>query len=76
MQAFRSDVVQSDDELDHLGLYLKHNHYSSYAKELQRESAARINFIGYRANVDKFFGERMHDRSAPCPLKQDTPLAF
>ncbi len=73
MQAFRSDVVQSDDELDHLGLYLKHNHYSTYAKELQRESAARINFIGYRANVDKFFGERMFDPNAPCPLKQDTP---
>ena len=51
MQAFRSDVFQSDDELDHLGLYLKHNHYSTYAQEMHRESGARINFIGYRANV-------------------------
>jgi SEC-C motif len=73
MQAFRSNVIQSDDELDHLGLYLKHNHFSTYAKEMQGEAATRINFIGYRANVDKFFSERMFDPSAPCPLKQDTP---
>ncbi|HEY9158327.1 SEC-C metal-binding domain-containing protein [Candidatus Binatus sp.] len=74
MQAFRSDVVQSDDELDHLGLYLKHNHYSTYAQEMHRESGARIKFIGYRANVDRFFGERMLDRGTPCPLKQITPV--
>ena len=74
MQAFRSNVVQSDDELDHLGLYLKHNHYSTYAQEMHRESRARINFIGYRANIDRFFGERMLDPSAPCPLKQTTPV--
>lgn len=73
MQAFKSDVVQSDDELDHLGLYLKHNHYSTYAREMKGESIARINFIGYRSSVDRFFGERMHDPSAPCPLKQDIP---
>ena len=28
MQAFHSDIIQCDDELDHLGLYLAHNHYS------------------------------------------------
>ena len=32
MQAFRSDIIQYDDELDHLGLAIsKHNHYSTYA---------------------------------------------
>lgn len=44
MRAFQSDIVQSDDELDHLGLYLKHNHYSQYAEELQGQSAAKITF--------------------------------
>ena len=73
MQAFRSDVIQCDDEFDHLGLYLKHNHYSTYAKEMQGDSDARINFTGYRSEIDKFFQARMFDPTALCPLKQDTP---
>ena len=73
IQAFHSDIVQCDDELDHLGLYLKHNHYSTYAKEMQGDSDAQINFTGYRSEVDKFFQARMFDPTALCPLKQDTP---
>jgi hypothetical protein len=73
IEAFQSAVVQSDDEFDHLGLYLKHNHYSKYAAEMQRESSARISFVGYRSKIDKFFSERMYDAKAPCPLKQTMP---
>jgi hypothetical protein len=73
MRAFSSDVVQSDDELDHLGLYLKHNHYSLHAEQMQGDSSARITFTGYRSDIDKFFNERMIDPSFPCPLKQNTP---
>jgi len=51
IQAFRSTIIQTDDELDHLGLYLKHNHYSKYAEELRGESRARISFVGYRSNI-------------------------
>jgi hypothetical protein len=72
-QAFRSSVVQTDDEFDHLGLYLKHNHYSGYAEELQRNSKARISFIGYRSSIDRFFADRMYDPATPCPLKQAMP---
>ena len=73
MGAFRSTVVQCDDEIDHLGLYLKHNHYSAYAEEMQGTSEAHIRFIGYREEVDKFFSERMSDPNIPCPLRQQTP---
>jgi len=73
MQGFRSNVIQSDDELDHLGLYLKHNHFTTYAQEIHGDSGARIRFIGYRASIDKFFSERMLDSTAPCPLKQEIP---
>ena len=72
MQAFRSDIVQCDDEFDHLGLYLNHNHYSTYLKELQGTSNARISLFGYRSEIDKFFHERLLDSNTPCPLKQDT----
>jgi len=72
-QAFRSSVVQTDDEFDHLGLYLKYNHYSAYAEELQRSSEARISFVGYRSSIDKFFADCMYDPATPCPLKQAIP---
>ena len=73
MQAFDSDVIQCNDELDHLGLYLEHNHYSTYAKKVQNESNAPIDFFGYRSEVDKFFHERMFDSNALCSLKQNIP---
>jgi len=73
MQAFHSDIIQCDDELDHLGLYLEHNHYSTYAEEIQGDSEARINFTGYRSEIDRFFSKRLLDANTPCPLKQDTP---
>ena len=72
-EAFKSDIIQADDELDHLGLYLEHNHYSTYAAEMRGKSDARINFTGYRINIDKFFLERLHDPNCPCPLKQEAP---
>ena len=73
MQAFHSDIIQCDDELDHLGLYLEHNHYSTYATELRGDSDAQINFTEYRSKIDRFFHSRLLDSNTPCPLKQDTP---
>jgi len=73
MRAFQSDIIQSEDELDHLGLYLEHNHYSLHAEELRGESDARIAFNGYCAEIDKFFSARLVDPTTPCPLKQKTP---
>ena len=73
IRAFQSDVIQSDDELDHLGLYLKHNDYSTYAATVQRESKAEVQFIGYRSGVDRFFAQRMRDPDIPCPLMQEIP---
>lgn len=72
-EAFRSDVIQSDDEFDHLGLYLKHNHYATHARELQGGSGARITFGGYRSEIDKFFSARMDDEAHPPPLRQRIP---
>ena len=55
MCAFQSNVVQCDDEMEHLGAYLEHNHYSAYAEVIQRPPEAFIQFIGYREDIDKFF---------------------
>jgi hypothetical protein len=73
MRAFQSDVIQAEDELDHLGLYLEHNHYSLHAQQLRGTSDARITFNGFTSEIDKFFSARLLDPAVPCPLKQKTP---
>ena len=73
MQAFKSDLVNLDDELDHLGLYLKHNNYSKYTASMKGKSNAIIQFIGYRSEIDEFFRNRLLDATIPCTLKQIAP---
>jgi len=74
MVAFRSDVVELEDELDHLGLYLEHNHYATYASERRGgATTARLTFGGYRDRIDRFFQARFFDPLVPSPLKQSTP---
>lgn len=68
--ALESEVLQLDDELDHLGLYLQHNNYVKYAADLHAESAARLQFLGYRQEIDKFFSARLFDAQLPSPLHQ------
>jgi len=34
MRAFTSPLIQTEDEIDHLGLYLKHNIYTQHAENL------------------------------------------
>jgi hypothetical protein len=70
MQAFRSDIIQSDDEFDHLGLYLKHNHYATHARQLRGDSGARITFAGYRSEIDEFFNARMKEEAHATPPRQ------
>ncbi len=74
MRAFGSDIIQVNDELDHLGLYLEHNHYSLHAQQIRGDSQARLSFTGYTTEIDKFFYQRLLDSTAPCPLKQQIPL--
>lgn len=74
IRGFGSKIINTEDELDHLGLYIKHNIYTQYAKELQAASqATRLNFIGYRVDVDKFFTEKFNNPSIPSPINQKMP---
>lgn len=51
--AFKSTAIKTNDELDHLGLYIHHNIYTKYAEELQAESP--IHWFSYRAEIDKHY---------------------
>lgn len=74
MAAFKSEVVQLEDELDHLGMYFEHNHYAQYANDLRgNETRARLTFAGYRDKVDRFFQGRLSDPTLVCNLGQKIP---
>lgn len=72
-EAFASSNVQLDDELDHLGLYLKHNHYVKHLEDAMRGPKARIQALGYRQRIDEFYSARLRDPSTMSPLRQDMP---
>ncbi|MFL9584137.1 SEC-C metal-binding domain-containing protein [Stenotrophomonas sp. AB1(2024)] len=75
-KSLRSKLIELDDELDHLGLYLKHNQYERYANELAGGERLAMRFTGYRADIDVFFAERMKDPSVRSPLRQELPSAM
>lgn len=75
-EAFNSNLLQIDDELDHLGLYLKHNHYARHAAALHGESKAGLRFVGYRQEIDQFFAARLADPTLPSPLRQKMPAGM
>lgn len=69
--ALTSDHIQLDDELDHLGMYLRHNHYPKHALELVGGRATHLQFVGYRQDIDRFFAARLSEPTLPSPLRQD-----
>lgn len=68
--AFKSQILKLDDELDHLGLYLRHNDYPMHAAAIVKGSGAHLHFIGYRQEIDKFFSAQLLDDQSPSPLHQ------
>ena len=75
MRAFQSEAIKVNDELDHLGLYLKHNMYTKYATEILQESDGHthLGWYGYRSDVDKFFANKLIEPDREYPLKQNMP---
>lgn len=72
-RALASQQLQLDDELDHLGLYLKHNNYAQYADEMNIKKDTHLNFHGYRSDIDRFFAAKQQGKIALNPLKQSMP---
>ncbi len=49
-------TVELFDELDHIGLYLKHNLYVQYVKEVVADLGANhVNWQGYREKIDEYY---------------------
>lgn len=71
--ATKSKLLAFNDELDHLGMYLKHNMYSMYFGEHKNST---LNAYGYREDLDYYFGTLHHKGLAFSKPQQDIPLAI
>lgn len=63
--------IALNDELDHLGMYISHNMYSITASEFPEEH--RVNWHGYRQNLDDYFCSLYHPKLSPTKPHQDIP---
>lgn len=72
-EALSSELLQLDDELDHLGLYLAHNNYPLHAQQIAGTSNPNLAFFGYRNSIDEFYVEKVRDEKVVSPLSQKMP---
>jgi len=70
MRAAQSELVDLDDELDHLGLYLSNNNYSLSAVKLAAGKPSKITFNGYRTPIDNYYEAVLQGESAVLPSQQ------
>jgi len=72
MRAASSDLVDLDDEMDHVGLYLAKNNYSLSAAKMTGRKTSRVAFNGYRTPIDKYYAAIVGGESPALP-KQEVP---
>ena len=70
-RATKSLVLSIQDELDHLGLYLNHNRYVTYAENLSTSSnMSYLNFLAYRKDIDIYYHHLIVDPQNAIKPKQ------
>lgn len=67
--ATKIENLNLNDELDHLGMYIKHNVYSITMSEFDKKSI--VNFNGYREDIDNYFMSLFTDKiTFPKPMQK------
>lgn len=73
--AFHARNVFVDDEFDHVGLYLRHNAYSEYARGVDPNGSV-LQWHGYRAEIDGYFSDLLRNEGASSPVRRSVPPVF
>lgn len=73
MIAGQSELVDLNDEMDHLGLYLQENNYAMYAAELVGSDTAKLHFDGYRTPIDEYYLAVLRGEPAVAPRQKMPP---
>jgi hypothetical protein len=69
----KSQEVYTFDELDHLGLYIKHNIYTRQAEDIGRGNT--VHFNGYREELDRYYAGKLLGKKIVKP-KQNIPKSI
>ena len=72
MRGAQSELIDVNDELDHLGLYLRENNYSMYAANLVQSDSTRFTCEGYRTPIDEYYNAVIRGEETTLP-KQEMP---
>lgn len=72
MRAFHSSAIQVDDELDHLGMYLRENDYVRYANAIGADGAD-VQWQGYTDVLDEYFVKVLEEDGNTQPPQQLMP---
>lgn len=71
-KAYLSPRYIANDELDHLGMYLKHNQYATYAEEFGGN--APPSFHGYSEEIDRYYNKlSIEPEEAELPQQEMPP---
>ena len=75
IRAANSDLVELDDEFEHLGLYFSHNNYSQYPDEVlgDKSDEAYLHFSGFRKPFDDYFGAVARGETCRVPSQEMPP---
>lgn len=69
-KAAQTEEIELFDELDHLGMYIEHNHYVTRARE---NGGHRVLWNGYREQLDNYFVKLIFDGENPDKPNQHIP---
>lgn len=72
MRAAHTDLVDLNDEMDHLGLYISQNNYAQHAEELVGSDSAKLSFHGYGKSIDDYYAAIINNEEPILP-KQKMP---
>jgi preprotein translocase subunit SecA len=75
MRAAGQDVIDLNDEMDHIGLYLAQNNYAQFASEFNAQNPGKLTLNGFREPIDDFYAAVANDES-PTPPEQSMPSAI
>lgn len=74
IEASKNPNVNTNDEMDHIGLYFEHNNYSLHTDILKGESDAQIGWSGYREKINRYYSERLHKPDLKPAFSQEIPI--
>lgn len=70
------ETLVLNDELDHLGMYIFNNCYALFASTLGLDEHTKMNYAGYREELDTYFTQLYHKQLHQQKPQQELPDLF